>query len=144
MAAAAGDKNTQSLYNQAGATKALREAQAGLKEFEAITEVAKRRQVIIDEGIAKERAAETERLEIHAKKLQAGEAWMAQVNQIAKVNREAAEFEKNLADEQTKLDESNKVLIESFTDMGDAHTQAGDAAEAAGAQTVAAYAGIAQ
>jgi hypothetical protein len=84
---------------------------------------------------------DAEQLEIQNKKLAAGAGYVKQMGEVARVNKEAADFEKNLIDQQTKLDEENKKLITSFTGAGKAAKEAGTQGKEGATEAAIAQAG---
>lgn len=141
-AAAAGRENAAATDDQAGATKRLREAEAGLKDFQRITDAAAQ-QAPLDTAAANEanrkaqEAAENEAKAIRLKqqKLEAGQAWMNHLVDQGRATAAATAAEKAFNEEQERLLNTTKQL-------GPAHTDAGSQAAAAGAQTVGAYAAV--
>jgi hypothetical protein len=82
-----------------------------------------------DFQLAQARAAfDKEQLEIDKKKHETGKAYVDQMTEIAKVNKAAADFQKNIPIEQAKIDEENKKLIASWGAAGAASTEAGSKA----------------
>jgi hypothetical protein len=87
---------------------------------------------------------DAEQLAIQNQKLEAGKGYVAQMGEVARVNKEAADFDKTLVTEQAALEQSNQELIASFSTMTEGHLEAGAAAEQGTAQTVAGYQAVQQ
>jgi len=104
---AAADENAKAKDNQAGATKRAREAEAGLKDFEAQTKAMKDQQDIVDSFVAKRDAAAAKKAEQDAADLRATEAkaaagrgYMKQIEEFVGKQNEAAAAEKAYTDKQ--------------------------------------------
>jgi len=80
-------------------------------------------QLAIMEADAAQMAADA-----YNKKAAAGAGYIKQMGEIARVNREAQEFEEQLAKEQARVEKENQALIKSFTEAGGAAKAAGESA----------------
>jgi len=148
---AAADENAKAKDNQAGATKRAREAEAGLKDFEAQTKAMKDQQDIVDSFVAKRDAAAAKKAEQDAAELRATEAKTAagvgykkQIEEFVVKQNEAAAAEKAYMDEQTAMTAANDAAVAKLNELKKAHTEVGAAAGTATTQAAAGYAGVTQ
>jgi len=96
-----------------------------------------------DARLAADRAAfDKEQAAIQKGKLDAGKAYVEQMSEVARVNREATEFEKGLVAEQKQLDAENKNLVASLEQVSEAHTAAGQSAAIATTGTSQGYTAV--
>jgi hypothetical protein len=147
--------SAQGLEILADKTDQASAAQAKLNaEHQKAIEAAERRQAANQAGVelmerdarlAADRAQfDAEQLAIQNQKLAAGKGYMDQLTQVAKLTREATEFDQAYTAEQAALDAENQKVIASIGGMAAAHTAAGAAAEASTLATVGGYQAVAQ
>jgi len=92
-----------------------------------------------DARLAADRAAfDAEQAAIDKRKAEAGKGYVAQMGEVARVNREAKEFEELLRKEQELVGKENEALIKSWAGAGDSAAGAGK--KAVDGATQAAYA----
>ena len=133
--ATAHNNNAAALEREVEALKKKKEAAKGYADFVKQTEEAEAGKLNVANRIAAEQEATARKIEAdiaEAKrmetKLTAGKGYVEQMGQIAKVNKEAADFEKNLFEQQGKVEEENQKLVASWGAAGAASSEAGEKA----------------